>query len=70
MKTKEERAMLISVKEAARVLSVSGRFLRQLVRQNRVAFYKLSERTTRFDLDELRRYMRLIAEGTQKRRKK
>jgi excisionase family DNA binding protein len=55
--------MLISVKEAARVLSVGERFLRQLVKQNRVPFYKLSQRTTRFDLNELRDYMRLIAEG-------
>jgi excisionase family DNA binding protein len=58
-----ENAIFISVKEAAKALSVSERFLRQLVKHNRVPFYKLSERTTRFDFDELRHYMRLIAEG-------
>ena len=55
--------MFVSVKEAAKALSVSERFLRQLVNQNRLTFYKLSERTTRFDLDELRDYMRHIAKN-------
>ena len=55
--------MLISVKEAARALGVSERFLRGLVTDGRIPFYRLSERTIRFDLDELRDYMRLIAEG-------
>lgn len=54
---------LVNVKEAARALSVSASFLRQLVRENRVTFYKLSARTTRFDLNELRDYMKHIAEN-------
>lgn len=55
--------MLVSVKEAAEALKVSERFLRQLVNENRVPFYKLSERTTRFDLNELRDYMKHIAKN-------
>ncbi len=54
--------MFVSVKEAARELNVSQNFLRKLVKQNRVTFYKLSERTTRFDLKELRDHMRLFAQ--------
>ena len=53
----------MNVKEAAKALSVSERFLRQLVRENRITFYKLSARTTRFDLNELRDCMKLIAQG-------
>lgn len=55
--------MFVSVKEAAEALKVSQRFLRQLVKENRVTFYKLSERTTRFDLNELREYMRHIGDN-------
>jgi len=58
-----QQTKLVNVKEAANALSVSERFLRQLVKQNRVTFYQLSARTTRFDLDELRDYMRHIAES-------
>lgn len=60
---KASEKMFVSIKEAAKTLSVSERFLRQLVKDNRVTFYKLSERTTRFDLDELRDYMRHVAEN-------
>lgn len=55
--------MFVKLKEAAKELKVSERFLRQLVAQNRVTFYKLSERTTRFDLNELRDYMKHNAEN-------
>lgn len=55
--------MYANVKEAARELRMSERFLRQLVGKQRIPFYRLSKRTLRFDLAELRDYMRLIAEG-------
>ena len=55
--------MMIPISRAAQELSVSQRFLRQLIAQNRIPFYRLSARTLRVDLNELRDYMRLIAEG-------
>ena len=55
--------MLHSLKHAAKELSVSERFLRQLIAEGRIPFYRLSKRTLRVDLNELRDYMRLIAEG-------
>lgn len=54
------------IREAARELSVSERFLRQLIEEARIPFYRLSPRTLRVDLNELREYMRLIAEGKSK----
>lgn len=55
--------MYVSVKNAAKALSISERFLRQLIAENRIPFYRLSPRTTRVDLDELRDFMKMIAEG-------
>jgi excisionase family DNA binding protein len=55
--------MMIPISRAAKKLSVSQRFLRQLIAENRIPFYRLSPRTLRVDLNELRDYMRLIAEG-------
>jgi excisionase family DNA binding protein len=57
---------MIKLKHAAKELSVSERFLRQLIAKSRIPFYRLSKRTLRVDLDELRDYMRLIAEGKPK----
>jgi excisionase family DNA binding protein len=58
--------MMVTAKEAAEELQISERFLRRLVAQGHVPFYRLSPRTLRFDLDELRQYMRLVAEGRPK----
>lgn len=55
--------MLVKLKHAAKELSISERFLRQLIAEQRIPFYRLSKRTLRVDLDELRDLMRLIAEG-------
>ena len=55
--------MFTKLSHAAKELSVSERFLRQLIVDNRIPFYRLSERTLRVDLNELRNYMRLVAEG-------
>ena len=55
---------MTKLKHAAKDLAVSERFLRQLIAENRIPFYRLSARTIRVDLDELREYMRLIAEGS------
>ena len=55
--------MFTKISDAAEQLSVSERFLYQLITENRIPFYRLSKRTLRVDLKELRSYMRLIAEG-------
>jgi excisionase family DNA binding protein len=55
--------MFTRVADAAKQLSVSERFLRQLIAESRIPFYRLSERTLQVDLNELREYMRLAAEG-------
>ena len=62
--------MFVGLKHAAAELSVSERFLRQLVAEGRIPFYRLSKRTLRVDLNELRDYMKLIAESEQERRKR
>ena len=54
--------MFTPISDAAKALNVSERFLRQLIADNRIPFYRLSARTLRVDLDELRDYMRLIAQ--------
>jgi excisionase family DNA binding protein len=53
--------MLVPIAAAAKALSVSERFLRLLIAENRIPFYRLSPRTLRVDLDELRQHMRRIA---------
>jgi excisionase family DNA binding protein len=58
--------MFTRVAEAAKQLSVSERFLRQLIAENRIPFYRLSQRTLRVDLNELRDYMRLAAADQRK----
>ncbi|MBI3001979.1 MAG: excisionase family DNA-binding protein [Deltaproteobacteria bacterium] len=55
--------MFVKVKSAAKELSVSERFLRQLIAESRIPFYRLSKRTLRVDLNELRDYMKHIAEN-------
>lgn len=55
--------MFLTVKESARELKISERFLRQLIAEHKMPFYRLSKRTLRVDLNELRDYMKMIAEG-------
>jgi len=55
--------MFASISVAAKTLSVSERFLRQLIAAKKIPFYRLSPRTLRVDLNELRDFMRLLAEG-------
>jgi len=55
--------MFQKIKNAARELNISERFLRQLIAENRIPFYRLSKRTLRVDLNELRDYMKHIAEN-------
>ena len=58
--------MFTPIADAAKALNVSERFLRQLIADNQIPFYRLSPRTLRVDLNELRDFMRLIAEGRPK----
>ncbi len=62
-RTESRSNMLIDVEEAAKALNVSESFLRTLVRSRDIPCYRLSPRTTRFDLEELRVHMRLLATG-------
>ena len=55
--------MFTRIADAAMQLSISERFLRQLIAEQRIPFYRLSKRTLRVDLDELRDYMKHIAEN-------
>ena len=55
--------LFVSISEASRQLGLSRNFLYDLIRKGRIPFYRLSARTLRVDLNELRDYMRLIAEG-------
>jgi excisionase family DNA binding protein len=48
------------VGEAAELLDVSEGLLRRLIAEGKIPSYKLSEKTTRIDLDELRNFMRVI----------
>jgi len=61
---------MLNARETAKELKISQRFLRQLVAEGRIPFYRLSARTLRFDLNELCDYMRLIAEGKPQEREK
>ena len=55
--------MFVDLKTASRTIKVSPAFLRTLVREKKIPFYQLGRRTVRFDLDEVRAYMKLAAEG-------
>ena len=55
--------MFTKLSEAATVLGVSDKFLRQLIAQKKIPFYQLSPRTLRVDLDEIRNYMKMAPEG-------
>ncbi len=59
--------MFTTIKEATKELRVSERFLRQLIRDGRIPSYRLSPRTLRVDLQEVRNYMRLVAEDWPKK---
>ncbi len=55
--------MFTTVAGAAKALSVSERHLYRLIEEGKIPFYRLSPRTTRLDVDELRDFMRFVAEG-------
>ena len=56
--------------DAAEILDVSEGLLRKLIAQGKIPSYKLSEKTTRIDLDELRNYMRVITIMPEPQRRK
>jgi len=59
--------MFTTIKEATKELRVSERFLRQLIREGRIPSYRLSPRTLRVDLQEVRNYMRLVSKDWPKK---
>ena len=60
MRTKgpNDGPMLVDAREVSKILGVSQELLRKLAREKKIPFYRLSERTLRFDIDEVREYMR------------
>jgi excisionase family DNA binding protein len=52
--------LFVRIGDAAEILDVSEGLLRKLIAQGKIPSYKLSQNTTRIDLDELRNYMRVI----------
>ena len=54
---------MMTTKQVSRAIGVSEELLRKLAREKRIPFYKLSERTLRFDLDEVRKFMRSSGSG-------
>jgi excisionase family DNA binding protein len=55
--------MLVDARAVSEALGVSQELLRKLAREKKIPFYRLSPRTLRFDLNEVRDHMRMIAEG-------
>ena len=53
---------LVDVNAAAKEIDVTAAFLRQLAREGKIPSYRLSRRTLRFDLHELRDWMKHNAE--------
>jgi len=56
---------MLTTKQVSKAIGVSEELLRKLAREKRIPFYKLSQRTLRFDLTEVQQFMRMIAEGKQ-----
>ena len=63
MERKETPMLLVDAKEISKIVGVSEELLRKLARERKIPFYRLSARTLRFNVDEVRDHMRLIAEG-------
>jgi len=49
---------LVDAKKVSKALHVSEELLRKLAREKKIPCYRLSSRTLRFDLDEVRKFMR------------
>ena len=58
----ETTAFLVSIAEASQALRVSRNLLYGLINQKRIPFYRLSPRTIRLDISELRDHMKSIAQ--------
>jgi len=58
-------AVFVSIPRAAQLLGCSTTHLYRLIQRREIPCYRLSPRTTRVDLTELRERMRLLADGAQ-----
>jgi excisionase family DNA binding protein len=57
----------IDTRTAAEELQISEQHLRQLVRAKKIPHYRLSERILRFDLIEIRQFMRqMVSERSER----
>ena len=57
----------IDTRTAAEELQISEQHLRQLAREKRIPCYRLSERILRFDLKEVREFMRqMVSERSER----
>src|SRR5262245_36138691 len=55
-------AFLVSIREASRAFNVTRDLLYRLIHQGQIPFYRLSPRTLRVDLSELREHLKLITQ--------
>ena len=55
--------MFLSIKHAAKELRVSERHIRRLIAIKKLPVYQLSPRTTRIDMEELRKLIRIDQSG-------
>lgn len=62
--------MLVKISEASKILGVSAEHVRRMIRSGRWPYYQLGKKGTRVDIDEIKAFGRLIAEGEQERRRK
>ncbi|MGH7825370.1 MAG: excisionase family DNA-binding protein [Candidatus Binatia bacterium] len=46
--------MLVSIREAAKALSVSDRHVRRMIAEGKFPFYRVGDRAVRLDLDEIK----------------
>ena len=56
-------AFLVSVRQAAKHFNTTPYLFWRLIRNREIPFYRLSPRSTRVDLDELRHFVRLFPES-------
>jgi len=61
---------LVGTREVSKAVGVSQELLRKLVHEGRIPCYRLSERTMRFDLDEVHRFMKRPVEQQAQTEKK
>jgi excisionase family DNA binding protein len=62
---RRNESRLLGAKATAEAVGVCALTLKQLARSGKLPCYRLGERIVRFDIDEVKAFMRLQAEGQQ-----